>query len=119
MKLVSSSKLRKTLELSEQAKSYALKINDILVDISARISSVNSKDNLDRAFVSNDNPKTIDIVFVTADKGLCGGFNMTTIKEVRQLLEKYNSLGATVRLRIAGRKAIDYFNFDTIPCKII
>jgi F-type H+-transporting ATPase subunit gamma len=112
MKLVSSSKLRKTLELSEQAKSYALKINEILSRITARISAVKSEDNLDRAFVANENPKTVDIVFVTADKGLCGGFNMVTIKAVRDLLSEYASKGVKVRLRAAGRKGIDYFNFQ-------
>jgi len=112
MKLVSSSKLRKTLELSEKAKSYALKINDILSDIAARISRVQSVDNLDRAFIQNNSPKTVDIVFVTADKGLCGGFNMTTIKAVRNLADEYASKGVTVRLRAAGRKGIDYFNFQ-------
>jgi len=112
MKLVSSSKLRKTLELSEQAKSYALKINEVLSEIAARVSNVHSDDNLNRAFVPNENPKTVDIVFVTADKGLCGGFNMTTIKEVRKLIQEYTDNGTIVRLRAAGRKGIDYFNFQ-------
>ena len=30
-----------------------------------------------RAFIQNCNPKTVDIVLVTADKGLCGGFNVS------------------------------------------
>ena len=114
MKLVSSAKLRRTQQLSEQAKSYALKINDILSDIAARISRVQSVDNLDRAFIQNNSPKTVDIVFVTADKGLCGGFNMQTIKEVRNLIKEYSEKGTTVRLRAAGRKGIDYFNFQGV-----
>ena len=114
MKLVSSAKLRRTQQLSEQAKSYALKINNILSEIAAKISRVNDNENIDRAFIPNDNPKTIDIVFVTADKGLCGGFNMATIKAVRKLLQEYAQKGATVRLRAAGRKGIDYFNFQGI-----
>ncbi|MEA2049662.1 MAG: ATP synthase F1 subunit gamma [Campylobacterota bacterium] len=114
MKLVSSAKLRRTQQLSEQAKSYALKINDILSEIATRISNVQDKENLNRAFVPNETPKTVDIVFVTADKGLCGGFNMTTIKEVRGLIEEYTSKGSTVRLRAAGRKGIDYFNFQGV-----
>jgi F-type H+-transporting ATPase subunit gamma len=112
MKLVSSAKLRRTQQLSEQAKSYALKINDVLSEIAYRVSSIQDAENTSRAFVPNDNPKTVDIVFVTADKGLCGGFNMTTIKAVRTLIEKYTSKGTTVRLRAAGRKGIDYFNFQ-------
>jgi len=112
MKLVSSAKLRRTQQLSEQAKSYALKINDILSEIATRIASVQDESNISRAFVPNENPKTVDIVFVTADKGLCGGFNMTTIKTVRNMIEEYSSKGVTVRLRAAGRKGIDYFNFQ-------
>eukprot|EP01156_Anaeramoeba_ignava_P007124 Anaeramoba_ignava/a350687_8.p1 GENE.a350687_8~~a350687_8.p1 ORF type:complete len:295 (-),score=52.85 a350687_8:453-1337(-) len=114
MKLVSSAKLRRTQQLSEQAKSYALKINDILSEIAARISKVQDPDNISKAFIANDNPKVVDLVFVTADKGLCGGFNMTTIKAVRNLIETYTEKGAKVRLRAAGRKAMDYFNFQGI-----
>jgi len=114
MKLVSSAKLRRTRELSEQAKSYALKINSILSEIATRISKVQDEDNLNRAFVSNETPKVVDVVFVTADKGLCGGFNVATIKAVKALIEEYTSKGATVRLRAAGRKGIDYFTFQNI-----
>jgi len=114
MKLVSSAKLRRTQQLSNQAKSYALKINNILSEIATRISKVQDEDNLNRAFVSNKTPKVVDVVFVTADKGLCGGFNVTTIKAVKELIEEYTSKGATVRLRAAGRKGIDYFNFQNI-----
>jgi F-type H+-transporting ATPase subunit gamma len=112
MKLVSSAKLRRTQQLSDQAKSYALKINDILSEIAARMAKVQEGENISRAFVENNNPKVVDIVMVTADKGLCGGFNMATIKAVRGLIEEYTSKGAQVRLRAAGRKAIDYFNFQ-------
>jgi F-type H+-transporting ATPase subunit gamma len=114
MKLVSSAKLRKTQQLSEQAKSYALKINELLSEIATKVSQVHDQDSITRAFVQNDNPKVVDIVFVTADKGLCGGFNMATIKAVRELLQEYAQKGATVRLRAAGRKGIDYFNFQGI-----
>ncbi len=114
MKLVSSAKLRRTRELSEQAKSYAIKISDVLSEIANRISKVQDNENLSRAFVSNDNPKIIDIILVTADKGLCGGFNMATIKQVRQLKKDYEAKGSIVRLRAAGRKGIDYFNFQNV-----
>ena len=114
MKLVSSAKLRRTRELSEQAKSYALKINDILSDIANRVGKMDDNENINRAFVPNETPKTIDIVFVTADKGLCGGFNTATIKKVRNLIEEYSNKGVTIRLRAAGRKGIDYFNFQGV-----
>jgi F-type H+-transporting ATPase subunit gamma len=112
MKLVSSAKLTRTRQLSEQARSYAAKINDVLSDIAARVSTAHEGGNISRAFVSNDNPKTVDIVFVTADKGLCGGFNMSTIKTVSRLIAEYKSKGINVRLRAAGKKGVEYFTFQ-------
>ena len=114
MKLVSSAKLTRTRQLSEQAKSYAGKINDVLSDIATRVSKVQDEGNIGKAFVANDNPKTVDIVFVTADKGLCGGFNMATIKTVIKMMNEYSAKGTTVRLRAAGRKGVDYFNFQGV-----
>ena len=112
MKLVSSAKLTRTRHLSEQSRSYAIKINDVLSDIAARVSKVQDEGNIGRAFVQNDNPKTVDIVFVTADKGLCGGFNMATIKTVSKLISEYEAKGTKVRLRAAGRKGVDFFSFQ-------
>jgi len=112
MKLVSSAKLTRTRQLSEQSRSYARKINEVLSDIAVRVSKVQNDGNIGRAFVQNDKPKTVDIVFVTADKGLCGGFNMITIKTISKLILEYESKGVKVRLRAAGRKGIDFFSFQ-------
>ncbi len=114
MKLVSSAKLRKAQQLSEQSKSYAVKITGILSEIAARVALIQNDENQSRAFSQINSPKVIDIVFVTSDKGLCGGFNMTTIKEVRTLVEKYSNEGVKVRLRAAGRKGMDYFSFQGV-----
>jgi len=121
MKLVSSAKLTRTRQLSEQSRSYAAKINEVLSDIAARVSKVQDAENIGRAFVQNANPKTVDIVFVTADKGLCGGFNMITIKTVNSLISEYEAKGAKVRLRAAGRKGLEFFSFQgkTIEQKAI
>ncbi len=114
MKLVSSAKLTRTRQLSDQARSYAKKINEVLSEIASRVSKVQDGGNTSKAFVQNDNPKIVDIVFVTADKGLCGGFNMITIKAVIKLMKEYKEKGVTVRLRVSGRKGVDYFSFQKI-----
>jgi F-type H+-transporting ATPase subunit gamma len=113
MKLVSSAKLRRTEQLSKQAKSYATKLNKVLRDIAVRVNN-SLVDNDNRIFGTVDKPKVVDIIVVTADKGLCGGFNFQTIKAVSALKEQYESQGSTVRLRIAGRKGIDYFSFNNV-----
>jgi len=114
MKLVSSAKLTRTRQLSDQARSYASKINAVLSEIAQRVSKVQDGGNTHKAFLQNDNPKTVDIVFVTADKGLCGGFNMATIKAVSRMMSDYHDKGVNVRLRVAGRKGVDYFTFQKV-----
>jgi len=113
MKLVSSAKLNRTKELAEQSKVYAAKITEMIQEIAGNIAKHGeSLDNI--YFKEVKNPKIIDIVFITADKGLCGGFNSQTIKRVSQLLEEYESKGVTVRLRAVGKKGISYFKFNKI-----
>ncbi len=115
MKLVSSAKLRRAQVLAEKTKAYSVKITEVLQEIALKVSSVHGNNaDLSRAFRTINDIKTVDLVFVTADKGLCGGFNMATIKAVRKLREDYINNGIKVRLRAVGRKGVDYFTFQEI-----
>jgi len=80
MKLVSSAKLKRTEEIAKRSKVYATKITELLSEIAQKMQNNDSLDNIFLQGVKN--PKTVDLVFITADKGLCGGFNYQTIKNV-------------------------------------
>lgn len=116
MKLVSSSKLKKAEELARRSKAYATQLNEMFDDVIAKIrlrglDSINS-----RYFAKSKDRqiKKLDIIFITADKGLCGGFNITTIKEVMRLMTLYKQQGVKVRLRGIGKKGILFFAFNDI-----
>jgi F-type H+-transporting ATPase subunit gamma len=112
MKLVSTAKLRRAEEVAKRSKEYAIKLNKMMNEISEKINKFKAGGTTLKFFAQNDSEKVVDILFVTADKGLCGGFNIQTIKQVRRLMDKYQAKGATVRLRAVGRKGIDFFNFQ-------
>lgn len=112
MKLVSTAKLRKAEEVAKQSRKYADKINEILSEIAFKINRHQVGGVKSRSFAEIENPKKVDIVFVTADKGLCGGFNVQTIKAVRRLIDEYKAKKVGVRLRAVGRKGIEFFNFQ-------
>jgi len=113
MKLVSSAKLKRTEELAKQSKVYASKITEMIQEIALNIAK--EGEDIDNVFFKRiDNPKVVDIVFVTADKGLCGGFNSQTIKRVNALRDEYEAKGAEVRLRAIGKKGISYYKFNKI-----
>jgi F-type H+-transporting ATPase subunit gamma len=114
MKLVSTAKLRRAEELAKKSRVYAVKLNEVLSEISARIAHYKSEGTNSVYFKNPKNPKMVDIIFVTADKGLCGGFNTQTIKEVNRLVAKYKTEGAKVRLRAIGKKGISFFDYQGI-----
>ncbi|MDD5211657.1 MAG: ATP synthase F1 subunit gamma, partial [Sulfuricurvum sp.] len=114
MKLVSTAKLRRAEELAKRSRLFAQKTNQVIAEIASRI-HCNKVGGIDsRCFVQNDAPKTIDIIFVTADKGLCGGFNLQTIKAVRRLISEYKDKNVNIRIRGIGKKGIEYFNFNQV-----
>jgi len=114
MKLVSSAKLKRTEELAKRSRVYAAKLTELIEEIAQKMQHA-SAEGLDNIFFQeNNDPKKVDIIFITADKGLCGGFNSQTIKRTTQMIAEYQSKGAKVRLRAIGRKGIDYFKFNNV-----
>ena len=114
MKLVSTAKLRRAEELAKRSRLYADKMNQVIAEIAGRIkcNKVGGIDN--RCFLKIENPKMVDIVFVTADKGLCGGFNIQTIKAVNKLIAEYKEQNVKVRLRGVGKKGIAFYKYNEV-----
>ncbi len=114
MKLVSTAKLKRAELAAKKSRVYAEKINEVLSDISHKINKYKVGGIDSHYFDIKNDIEKVDIVFVTADKGLCGGFNIQTIKQVQTLMKKYKDKKVKVRLRAIGRKGIDFFKFQGI-----
>ncbi|MEO1923203.1 MAG: ATP synthase F1 subunit gamma [Nautiliaceae bacterium] len=110
MKLVSTAKLKRAEEALLMSREYARKIDEVMKEISAKLSSIKDSINL-RAFANIQEPKKVDIIVVTADKGLCGGFNIQTIKSTLATIEELKAKKVKIRLKVIGKKAIEYFRF--------
>ena len=115
MKLVSTAKLRRAEDLAKRSRLYAQKMNQVLAEIAGRIECSKVGGLEDNRFFQNiDNPKMIDIIFVTADKGLCGGFNIQTLKATKKLISEFQEKKVKIRLRGIGKKGIEYFKYNEI-----
>ena len=114
MKLVSTAKLRKAEEAARHSRVYALKINEVLSEIAYKINQYRSVNAESKFFDVKENIEKIDIIFVTADKGLCGGFNIQTIKTVRNMINEFKAKKVKIRLRAVGKKGIEFFSFQGI-----
>ncbi len=113
MKLVSTAKLKRAEEALLLSRDYAKKINEVMNEISGKLSSVKDTISL-RAFANIKDVKKVDLIVVSADKGLCGGFNHHTIKATLNKINELKEKDIKIRLKVIGKKAIEYFKFTGI-----
>lgn len=113
MKLVSSAKLKRAEEVAKRSKVYSAKLTELLNEIAQKMTQSNEDGINNVFFKENKKPKNVDIVFVTSDKGLCGGFNSQTIKRTRKVMDE---LGSDVNVRISGvgKKGIAFFKYNQV-----
>ncbi len=116
MKLVSTSKLRKAEEVARNSRAYALKLDAVFDDVLSKMKNQGIEDIQSKYFreLERLEIKKVDIIFITADKGLCGGFNTNTIKKVLTCTNEYKEKDIKVRLRGIGKKGNEYFSFNGI-----
>ena len=112
MKLVSTAKLRRAEELAKKSSLYARKLNEVINRIANNIESSKEGGIESLYFNSSKDVKRIAILFVTADKGLCGGFNTQTIKAVSKLAKEYESKGIVVDFHAVGKKGVEFFKYN-------
>jgi F-type H+-transporting ATPase subunit gamma len=106
MKMVSAARLRKATERVTAARPYTNKMLQILGDAARR-----SPDYRDPLLVGHEREEgrkeRVILALVTADKGLCGGFNTNLIKAAQEFLRQNSD--KEVELVLIGRKGCDYF----------
>lgn len=84
MKMVAAAKLRKAQDKIVRLRPYTGKLNEILVDLTKSLSE-SEEDNI---YGRKSDPEKILIVVVTSNRGLCGSFNSSIIREIRRLIEE-------------------------------
>lgn len=102
MKMVSAAKLRRAQEAALLARPYADKMNDILTNLSARVSRSA------HPLLATREEKRIQMVLVTSDRGLCGGYNANLVRAAEAFIRNHG-VGKEILLALVGRKGADYY----------
>ena len=100
MKMVASAKLKKAQEKAESGRPYATKMSSIVSTLASKV----NKGSGPKLLFGNNSDKIILIVAISADRGLCGGFNNNISKEVRRRVKELENDGKIVKLILVGRK---------------
>ncbi|MEE8184230.1 MAG: ATP synthase F1 subunit gamma [Acidobacteriota bacterium] len=103
MKMVSAAKLRRAQERILAARPYAAKMLEVLNSLAKRV------DPSRHPLLARRGDKRVEVAVITAEKGLCGGFNSNIIKEAILFLQDREG----VTLNLIGRKGRDFFRRRT------
>ncbi len=107
MKMVAASKLRRSQEKAEAARPYSSRLEEML---SSLASSASSGEGIIKLLTGTGNDQNYIVVPVSADRGLCGGFNSSINRETFKLVKSLEGNGKKVQLMPVGKKSRDFFN---------
>ncbi len=107
MKMVAASKLRRSQEKAEAARPYSSRLEEML---SSLASSAVSGEGIIKLLTGTGNDQNYIVVPVSADRGLCGGFNSSINRETFKLVKSLEGDGKKVQLIPVGKKSRDFFN---------
>jgi len=109
MKMVAGSKLRRAQESAESARPYAERMARMLASLAGNLVIT---DATPRLLAGTGSDKAVLLLVLTSDRGLCGAFNGSVVREARRLIRQLESEGKTVKLFCVGRKGRDLLRRD-------
>ena len=110
MELIATARFKKALDRATEADAYTRKIAELAADLSQNAGEVSHP----LLAVRPDGGKTLLLV-ITANRGLCGGYNGGIIREAMGGIRKMRAGGASFDLEASGKRAANYFKFQQIP----
>ena len=105
MRLVAAAKVRRAQEQVLRSRPFADRLARVLQNLETRMGFEAS----DSPLLARREVRTITLLAVTGDRGLCGGYNANVIKRTEQRFAELTGQGYAVDLVLMGRKAINYF----------
>mgnify|MGYP001166978045 FL=1 len=104
MKMVAAAKLRKAQENAEKGRAYSEKMNNIIGNLKQSIADVSSAPKL---LAGNDKSEVHLCIVITADRGLCGGFNTNIVKKAREFFNQIIDANKKLKIITVGSKGDD------------
>lgn len=104
MKMVAASKLRRAQEQAEAGRPYAERMGRMLASLAA---NVQDSGNGPKLMTGTGADQVHLLIIISSDRGLCGAFNGSIVRESRRQILRLQSEGKTVKLVTVGRKARD------------
>ena len=109
MQMVAAAKLRRAQEAAEMSRPYAERFNAVMAGLA---SAAAGSDSAPKLLSGTGSDQTHLLVVMTAERGLCGGFNTNIAKIARQKAQDLVAAGKTVKILTVGKKGRDQLKRD-------
>ncbi len=110
MEMVATSKSKKMTNKVNASKPYAQKIEELVSSLSGLSSKIHSS-----LLRKPEKIEKVAILVITANRGLCGGYNSNVIKLARSRIAELKREGIAYELHVVGKKGISFFKFIKEP----
>ena len=103
MKMVAAAKLRRAQDAAESGRPYSTRMRQVIGNLASKADPSSAP----QLLVGNGKDQTHLLVIMSADRGLCGGFNGTVTRQTRAEVARLKAENKTVKLLMVGRKSAD------------
>jgi F-type H+-transporting ATPase subunit gamma len=110
MNMVAAARLRSTQAKMENFAPYARKFSEVLGNLAGQINQ-----DVHPLLSKREKISRVELLHFTADRGLCGSFNMNSINRAEKWVKEQGNKGLDVRLTLVGKKGRDYFRRKAVP----
>ena len=108
MKMVAAAKLRRAQEQAMAARPYAEAMDNLMASLGASFKGGTGP----RLLAGTGSDQVHLLIVATADRGLCGAFNSSIVREARRAIRALIAEGKTVKVLAVGRKGRDQLRRD-------
>ena len=111
MQMVAAAKLRRAHEAAEAARPYSQRMGAVLANLAASVDG----DDAPRLMAGSGGDRVHLLICCTAERGLCGGFNSSIAKMVREDVRRLQGEGKDVKILCVGKKGFDILKREFAP----
>ena len=104
MKMVAAAKLKKAQESAEKGRPYSDKMQNIILNLTK---SFKENSNAPKLLLGSGEDSVYLCVIMTADRGLCGGFNTNICKLAKKKMREFLNSGKKIKIITVGSKGYD------------
>jgi F-type H+-transporting ATPase subunit gamma len=112
MELIATARFKKALDRATEAEAFTRKIGELAADLSTYASNVTHP-----LLTKRDEVKNTLLLVITSNRGLCGGYNASILREATAAIANIRASGSTLHLELSGKRGIAWARYQGMPAE--